>query len=368
MNAESVPVRNAALFRSRQLRFVEWNGGAAPEGVALRQGQWPRIRAGGRSGQPEAGPTGIPWVDANGWLIRLARTEEPGKTVWLTYEPPTDITPAPESYLLAIAEAEVHRGRWVISAAPGKIGSEGIVEALEFFDAHSGSIDWQPVASLAILSDFAGPNQFLAREVLNLAARRHLAYRIVDRRRLEAASFAGLRAIAFLDAGPPAAGPVDDSLRRRLMDFAEAGGQVIAPAGFLTPVSGETRHGYHVDRRGRGEIVTPERRWTDPYLVVQALHLLLGRRADVLRLYNAGSMTSCYSISVDDRRGVVEVLNYALRPASHPVTVALRRRWKTARLRMLEAPKPASLEPVETGYGIEIALPPFRVYARIELA
>jgi len=78
--------------------------GSLPFDVALREeSEWPSVSV-GRDGNAEAGPTGYPWVDANGWRCQLAAARFPGKTVWTSGEPKgTGVRP--EMYALAVADA-----------------------------------------------------------------------------------------------------------------------------------------------------------------------------------------------------------------------------------------------------------------------
>ena len=85
---------------------------------------------------------------------------------------------------LTVADAEAYGSRWLISleADMRKGLSAGnsealaswkkISEALAFFEQHKAWRAYEPVAKLGILSDFAGPNEYLGNEVLNLCNRR----------------------------------------------------------------------------------------------------------------------------------------------------------------------------------------------------
>ena len=77
--------------------------------------------------------------------------------------------------------------------------------------------------SAHIVSTFSGTNEFLGTEVLNLAARRNLLYRVIDRSAVAAADLTGLRAVLWLDPERPSAPLVD-----KLDLFAKAGGLLIA--------------------------------------------------------------------------------------------------------------------------------------------
>src|SRR5579872_3623384 len=44
-----------------------------PPGTIIVKGVWPGIHMGRGTGHADAGPTGEPWIDSNGWLVRLTR-------------------------------------------------------------------------------------------------------------------------------------------------------------------------------------------------------------------------------------------------------------------------------------------------------
>ena len=82
--------------------------GGPPAGVAIVKGEWPGVQMPGGSGQG-AGPTGVPWVDSNGWSIRLAMARVPESTVWV------EAAPKNGAYRMAIADCAAHGGRWIIT-------------------------------------------------------------------------------------------------------------------------------------------------------------------------------------------------------------------------------------------------------------
>src|SRR5262249_36543415 len=141
-----------------------------------------------------AGPTGAAWVDANGWMAQIAKAKAPGKMFWLASKP-GDNEPAlrPNTYLLAIAEASAYGARWPITLDDGftralqsreaaAIGHwRRMMETLDFFERRRPSAVLRPAGTLGAISDYAGPNEFVATEFLNLAARRNLLYRVLDK-------------------------------------------------------------------------------------------------------------------------------------------------------------------------------------------
>jgi len=334
---------------------------APPAEVHLLEGVAPGTRASRKGdGSADSGPTGKPWIDANGWQIELARALHPGKTIWVEHEAGRDL-------LLSVADAAAYGGRWVVTlprtVRDGIENGEGAAEsawkaltaAVRFFTRHSGWESFEPVASVGLLSDFGKDVAFLAGEFLNLAARRPLPVRI-----LTADSMAGLPCIVHMDEHPP-----DAARRDALLGFAEAGGLVIS-SGALTslPYRGPAP-GYAFARVGKGRVVRPVEPWSDPYQLAADVHLLVTREQDVIRLYNGASLNVRYLQDRTGTRGVVHLLNFAGTPGAHPVTVALARRWKRARLLGFDRAESAAIEPVR--YGIEIPLPDFSTYLAIEL-
>ena len=71
--AELEPVR----VRAQQLGLHLAVPGVAPEGVQIVKGAWPGVAMGRGGGGAASGPTGVPWVDSNGWQVRLQSVLHP---------------------------------------------------------------------------------------------------------------------------------------------------------------------------------------------------------------------------------------------------------------------------------------------------
>src|SRR3954452_16265185 len=79
------PVRSRA--RQDGLQVADPSA-AAPGGVSLLKGEWAGVRMSrGAGGGASAGPTGVPWVNSNGWAIRLANAIHPATAVWVEAPP-----------------------------------------------------------------------------------------------------------------------------------------------------------------------------------------------------------------------------------------------------------------------------------------
>lgn len=354
--------------------FTPCNPGALPAGVITVKGEQAGIRR--QTGGASGGPTGAAWVDSNGWHIRLARMQNPGKTVWVESEPPkAGEVVTVEQYLIGVADAGAHGGRWVVvldepfrrGVAEGKADAlrdwERIRAAVRFFGAHAA---WDPMpgrAVLGVLSDYAGDNEFLAGEILNLAARQQLPYQLLDKKTFQRVP-ATLSAVVYPDAQPPA-----PPARAALAQFAEAGGLLIVgqawgkPSGEPLPESPTIRYSVYPSGKGR---IAVAKEMDDPYLVAADAQVLLSHRNDIARLWNGGSL-GMY-VTGDARRSVVHLVNYTGRAFGDPVSLWVAGQFRSAMLYSLDSPEGKVLPVVPQRGGAELHLPPVPVYAAVEVS
>jgi len=353
---------------------LKWTAAGAV--LAVKDALWPGLQRGQGGG---GGPTGVPWVDSNGWFIQLARVRGPAKTLWMVTEPPADSPfPRAASYELAVADAETYGARWLVALdeqlrkglASGHQEAlqiwNKISAALAFFKARREWNGYRLVGAVAVISDFSGANEELAGEILNLAARRPLPVRPMLASGALAASLAGLKAIIYPDVEPPA-----EPLQRKLMEFVRTGGLLVANYKW-SPLEGElseadTYRRFQVRRVGKGRLAVAREEMQDPYAVAVDAHLLLGRRHDPVRFFNAGSTNSYYTLSPDGKRALLQILNYALRAQGHPVSVSFPVKYRAARLWSFASREAAVLKLVAGEQALELHLPPLEAYAAIEL-
>jgi hypothetical protein len=361
------------------VRAADASSGAGTQ-VAISDASWPRIptqwrtRSGERSAGTEAGPTGAPWVEANGWRCALAAAKAPGRDIWVIAEPPEDVVGyRPPHYALAVADSAAYGASWIIAfdadtrsalaEGGGKDSWKAVCDAVQFFRAHKSWSEQPDVARLGIVSDFAGPNRFLGQEILNLAARRYLPYRVIDLARLTDASLNGLNTALWGGQKAPEA-----SVKAILAKFVDNGGQLIIPASGSSLVSGnptgnfENRFYYYP--QGKGKIALATKPWSDPWLLAADTHLLLGRKQDVIRTFNAGSCNVRYTRGPNS--AVAQVVNYTARPFGYPATLYVAHPYRTARWWTLSGIDNQPLELKEKGGGVEVYLPEFVSYAAIE--
>lgn len=345
--------------------------------LAISDAKWPRIPAQwrNRSGtdRAEAGPTGAPWVDSNGWRCALASAKSPGKSIWTLAEPPDDVTGyRPAHYALAVADSAAYGATWVaafdaetrkaLASGGGKDSWNAVCDAIRFFAQRR---EWlsQPVAArLAVVSDFSGANEAVATEVLNLLARRHLPYRIIDRSKLNTNALIGLKAALWIDKTPEA------GARSLLTRFVNSGGLLIVPANAADMAKGkvsgsfEGRFDYYPS--GQGRIALASKPWSDPWLLAADTHLLLGRKQDLIRSYNAGSCN--IHLRMGPKNAVAQIVSYTARPAAYPASIYVAHPYRTARWSNLNGIINQPIEVKPKGDGVEVHLPQFAPYAAIE--
>lgn len=354
------------------LPFVKLDKDHPPDGVALREGVWPGVVPATRKDTAGGGATGGPWVDSNAWVVRLAQIMDPGKMVWLTYTPPSGNTVVPlDSFVKPITEAEAYGGHWVIaldSFFAGQLGKrdekalsqwQSMMAALRFAESRRDRRAWQPVAPLAVASTFEGDDKLLSEEFLNLAPRRYLAYRALRAADVPGASFAPQKAVLYLENTPP-----QGAVRAKLLEFAQAGGLLIAPFGTVDTPPEERRAEHTVRRAGKGRIAMPLDKWEDPFTLVDQVHVLLSHREDPVQVWNGADMDIFYLSSPKEDQAIAHLVPYAS-GRTLPVTLSFRKTWRRARMVTLKAA--ATLQPARGQLGTEIAVPEFIDYAVVEL-
>jgi hypothetical protein len=349
--------------------------------LILNDAIWPQIRSNIEEGkdQVDAGPTGIPWVNSNGWYVRLAKALNPEKVIWLAVDPPKkDRSSRAESYLLAMADAWAYGAHWVISldetlqaglasgTAPAMEAWREVAATAAFFKRHDAWTGCHPQGVLAVLSDFSGANEFMSGEILNLLCRRHLPLQVIARSRATASSFEGLKAILYADQDSPT-----DGLRQDLLTFVQKGGLLIAPSNWKmtegVPSPEDPQEGYQMRRSGSGRVALAKQEWQDPYEVATETHLMLSHSNDLIRLWNAGGTNSMYTASPDGSKSLVQIVNYSVGGQNDSISLWLKQPYRSARFWSLSANEPVSLQKVTEFGEAELHLPPFPVYGAVEL-
>lgn len=367
----AVPEPVAAQAKQKGLTVVD--PAAPPAGVFITKGEWPGVQA-LQGDTAAAGPTGNPWVDSNGWKIRLESARHPGALVWVDASPKGSVPP--NSYPLVLADSAAYGGRWIISlddqfaaaVAQGKADAvaawKKIGAAARFFDDRKAWSAYAPEAVVGIVSDFAGDNEFMGGELLNLVARTNQQYRVLLKNKLSPASFANLKAVIYGDVTPPAA-----AVKTGILQFVQAGGLLIThPKWGLAPgmrAANQDNDRYIWRTSGKGRIAFAKAEFDDPWVIAQESILLVSHRYDLLRFWNGGSVGSYYTMAPDRKRALIHVLFYAGGdPEEAGVRVA--GNYRSAKLWTLDG-KTAGIAPIPQKDAVELHLPAVAQYAAVEL-
>jgi hypothetical protein len=366
-----------AIAETARWRGIE-SGETAPGGVTIVKGEWPGVRL-AEAGRPDAsgaGPTGVPWVDSNGWKIRLAAARQPGTEVWIEAVPSTS-RPRPEPYQLGVADAAACGGRWMLALedrlAEGIAAQEPgtleiwrrLMRAAAFFASRQEWAGHVPEAVIGVVSDFAGDNEFFSQEILNLVARTNQQYRIILKGAAAGASFTGLRAMLYPDNQAPEA-----ALRRRILAFVESGGTLITgprwgpPEGVPQTAAAHPR--YTLRTLGKGKFAVSKAEFDDPFVAANDAVVLMSHRHELLRLWNPGAVAAQLSAAPDRTRALAQLVFFATAREGDP-SVRIAGRYRSARLWTLDRLEPLRLEIEAQKGAVEVHLPPVSVYAAVEL-
>jgi hypothetical protein len=276
-----------------------------------------------------------------------------------------------DSFVKPITEAEAFGAHWVIALdafLAEQVGKrepkameqwQRMMAALRFAAARRASRAWEPVAPLAVASTFAGDDKLLSEEFLNLAPRRHLAYRALRAADIAGASFARQKAVLYLENTPP-----QGAVRAKLLEFAQAGGLLIAPLGTVDSPPEERRMEHSVRRAGKGRIAMPLEKWEDPFTLVDQVHVLVSHREDPVQVWNGSDMDTFYVASPQEDQAETHLIPYAAGPTL-PITLGFRKSWRRARVVTLNGE--GAVQPVKGQLGMEIAVPEFTDYAVVVL-
>ncbi len=367
-------VRSAAIEQGLHVAQSD----STPAAIATFKGEWPGLRISrGGGNDASAGPTGLPWVNSNGWRVRLASATNPQSAIWVDAPPKANELLTADAYVTAIADTAAYGGRWIIAldndfaeglAARKPASLEAwkkTTAAAAFFASHKDWMQYVPEATVGVLSDFSGPNEVLSHELLNLLARAGQHSRIILKGKAVDSSFRDLRAVIYPDAGQPSS-----TLRKQVTSFVEAGGLLICgPAWADIPVKRATaveHPRFSVRVLGRGKIAVANKAPDDPYLLANDSSVLISHRYDLVRFWNSGAVGSFYTTAADRKHAVVHLLFYADRgPDSASVRVA--GSFRKATIATIDHPAPRDIKTQIQRDAVEVYLPRVSQYAALEL-
>jgi hypothetical protein len=384
----------AVRDRARQDGLHVVDPEAPPKGIAIIKGEWPGVKmVRGGAADASGGPTGIPWVDSNGWSVRRAAALDPETSVWVDAPPERNARISADSYLTAIADSAAHGGRWILSLdsqlAAGLAGQrpealaawKRVTAAAAFFAARKLWAGYSPVGVVGVVSDFAGKNEFFSGELLNLLGRAGQHYLVLPKwgkspgvpnelalappDRAGTLPHESLRAVIYADAEPP-----HTVLRKQILAFVNAGGLLIAAPQWGdvpgTPVKPDENPRYSMRTLGRGRIAQANADPDDPYLWANDSVTLVSHRYDLVRFWNGGATASFYAMAPDRKRALVHLLFYSNRgPDSASVRIA--GRYRAVRASTVDQPAVPNVEMEPQKDAVEVRLPQVSQYVALEL-
>ncbi|MCX6627317.1 MAG: hypothetical protein NTW28_06780 [Candidatus Solibacter sp.] len=366
----ALPESVAARAKEKGLTVVD--PAAPPAGIFIAEGVWPGVQA--QETSTTAGPTGNPWVDSNGWKVRLEQARHPAARVWVDARPKGQVFP--DAYQTALADSAVYGGRWIVSLddqiaaamAQGKAGAvaawKKIAAAARFFEDRKAWSAYTSEAVVGIMSDFTGDNEFMGGELLNLVARTNQQYRVILKNKLSPASFANLKAVIYGDATAPT-----PAVKNNIMAFVQGGGLLITnPKWGIAPgmrASNQDNERYVWRTSGKGRIAFAKTEFDDPWVIAQESVLLISHRHDLLRFWNGGAVGSYFTMAPDRKRALVHMLFYADRGPDE-VGVRVAGNYRSGKLWTLDG-KQSAIEIIPQRDAVELHLPAAAQYAAAEL-
>jgi hypothetical protein len=367
----------AAAAQQRGLKVVV--PGSKISGVSVVAGDWPGIKITdtGTVDRAAAGPTGNPWVDSNGWNVSLESEMNPDSDVWVTAQP---VPPREnkEAYVIAFVDAAIHGARWIISldeklvdGIAGKTTEamttwNAITSAAGFFAAKKSWTDYRIEGVFGILSDFAGDNETMGKELLNLLARAPQQYRILVKARFQPALLAGVKAIVYADVQPPAA-----ALKKAVIDFVQNGGALVTgPQWGAVPGASASKMEhprFAISELGKGKIAVAKGTLDDPWLLARDAQVILSHRHELLRFWNGGAVGASVRTSADGKQTLTQMVFYGAVSGVGNPTVWIAGKYRSAKYWTIEQPTPQSLPMEVQMNGVEFQLPAVAQYAALEL-
>jgi hypothetical protein len=373
---DSVKQFSKVTDQARRAGLTVVETGALPPDTMLVHGPWPGVRlAPGGGDRAVAGPTGEPWVDSNGFRVRIARAQRPGMQVWVDAKPhPSRVSPA--DYAVAFADAAADGAKLALSLddrlaadlAKQRPQAMDVWKQIANSAAFFATVAAAPAntdALIGVVSALAGTSLAFTTEVLNNLARTKQQYRVIASGRMTAESLAGLKAVIYTDSLEPPA-----EVRRQLLDFVNAGGMVIAGPGWGKAPSNELAEGrqhprFAVYTVGKGTIALATSGFGDSYRVPNDAVVLVSHREDLARYWNSGPITPTLASSPDQKRAQLRVAFYSLLPVED-CAVWVKGAYQTAQFRTPTQTQAQMVRLEAQAGGVEVHLPPVAQYLELE--
>jgi len=307
-------------------------------------------------------PSSQPWIESNLWLVRSFRLAVPLRQVWISSSLEK---PSGNDYARAVADAYAAGGRWIVALddgfraklrardAPALQVWRRLSTYLKFGESHSTWRSLAPFGNVGFILDSSTND--LADEYLNLAARRQVAYLLVQRSALTAAAIAKFRAIVALEVAD-----LNTSERQLLQGFADNGGLLIVGPAWGNPPKTEP---FAEVPSGKGRVVI----YKDPDAdaVARDLKELLSDEDLGVVPFNVPSVITLASGGGPRQPLLVQLVNYF----DHPVEVITLRVAGKIHSARLESPDgPAADLPLRDSEGsTEVTIPKLVLWSAVSM-
>jgi hypothetical protein len=337
--------------------------------LAVADNVWPGIAPSATPSNASAGPTGLPWLDSNGWYVRLVRAHYQGP-LWMLFDPPKGEVVVPGRYANSICDTQMCGARWVISlddslcaglisgSAAAKSTLQDMGKALAFFEQHKDWNSYRTVGIVGVISDFAGENFDMSGEVLNLSLRRDLQVQAIWKLQAMTQPFIGLKALVYLDTAAPA-----PELRSKIMTFVNQGGLLMTSPGWGavqgTSIDPDFPCMFDVKSVGKGRVAVARSNSIDPWQVAVDGQMVVSFRHDLYKYFNTGSSGStAVSLSPNGEKSLLQGLAFSDRTSGGPRTIWVPQKYRSATCHVIgSAATPAIAEAAEEYPGFEYHLP-----------
>jgi hypothetical protein len=317
----------------------------SPKTLAVdSRGKWPHIRSNvvteRNSVLQVTGRSAQPWIETNAALLRIMRAAPAGDAPLLTYrwrgQSPSGVeaNPAPEDYLVAIAEAGSFGGNLLLPLdAPfqrnlllghpqARAAWSDIRRYIEFYSWDLPG-RYRPLANIGVVT--TEPMKWF--EVLNLLARHNLPFDVIAPASLSSQGVRPFKLLVVLDPGSQA---------DVLTEFERNGGIVITP-----------------------------KKVADPNAFALEVRQKLGRQHRVIDIWNGMTVVAAPYEAPDGDGVLVTAVNYS----RQPLPVQLRVHGTFSLVHYESPEEPAALLPYEHREGYtEFVIPALRIGGRVFLS
>lgn len=322
-------------------------------------------------------PTEQPWIDSNLALVRLERGLLSTAIPLYGFEWQTAGSldrrqgPRARDYALAAAESGAFHADLILdlpanlqdALARGTTAERTAwneVRRTIEFAARNPDPALVPEANVGVVTDAFGTSY----EAVNLMARHNIPFRVLGPGEVTAANLRGLDLLVML-ATP------DDAGSKAVVSFVTRGGTAVL-AGLPHPFAWQPAHavqtGDHPARYavGAGKAVVLDEPVTDPETFARDVRRLIGAENLPISLWNALTTLAVPYHSEDERRTVVELVNYSQEPIE--VQVRIKGSFPSIRYETPEDGCCRSLAASESEGFTEFVVPRLEIAGRVYLA